>query len=167
MRSLFVVSIVLVLFVGLMGVGTTNVAASTCGAPGGIHNIWPDGCGCAGVPNDDYSIAPDPGACGGGGDPGGHPGGNGYLGQPNNMTDPIMGPPGTIVHISTIWAYPDSSCTIASSTSGLVTGSSCSIANGNVQASFVVGNVPAGIYLIQISGNHYQDVATATFIVQS
>jgi hypothetical protein len=39
--------------------------------------------------------------------------------------------------------------------------------NGNVHAGFVVGNVPAGTYLIQITGNHYQDIATVSFTVQA
>jgi hypothetical protein len=36
----------------------------------------------------------------------------------------------------------------------------------NVKAGFVVGNVPAGTYLIQISGSHYGDYTTLSFTVQ-
>ena len=106
-------------------------------------------------------------SCGGSNDPGGHTGGNGYHGDSYNGTDPIMGPVGTTVRISTMLSPADTSCSVVSSTSGLVTASSCSIVGGSVKAEFVVGNVPAGTYLIQISGNQYGDYTTVTFTVQS
>jgi hypothetical protein len=157
LRSVFVVSIVLVPFLGLALTGTTNVAASGCA-----------GGATAGRAAGDYITAtvplPD---CLGGGDPGHGSDGNGYHGGPSNSTDPNMGPVGTAVRISTTLSPGDTSCTVASSTLGLVTASSCSMSGGNVKAGFVVGNVPAGTYLVQISGNHYGDYTTLTFTVQS
>jgi len=154
LRSIFVVSIVLVLFLGL-AVGTTNVAAS-CGpavgrAPG------------------DYGSGPAPLVGCGVSDPGNgaHSSGNGYHGGPSNSTDPFIGPVGTTVHISTMLNPTDTSCNVASSTPGLITASSCSMVGGNVKTGFVVGNVPAGTYLIQIAGNHYGDYTTLSFTVQS
>jgi hypothetical protein len=154
LRSVFVLSIVLVLFLGL-AVGTTNVAA-------------PCGAAEAGRTAGDYSTAPAPldGCGGGGGDPGHGSDGNGYHGGPSNSTDPITGPVGTTVRISTMLSPTDTSCTVTSSTPALVTASSCSVSGGNVKAGFVVGNVPAGTYLIQISGNHYVDYTTLSFTVQ-
>jgi len=104
-------------------------------------------------------------SCGGGGN-GSHTDGNGYQGH-YYITDPMMGPVGATIHISSMLGRSDTSCSLASPTSGLVTASSCSMVGGNVKADFVVGNVPAGTYLIQISGNHYGDYATLSFTVQS
>jgi len=169
-RSVFAVSIVLVLFLGLvMGTTTNVVALTTCSGrepSDGIGSV-PLGCGCAGRAPSDFSTAPRPlTGCGGGGNNGHGSDGNGYQGH-DYITDPMMGPVGTNVHISTMLSPTDSSCIVASSTSGLVTASSCSMSGGNVKAGFVVGNVPAGTYLIQISGNHYDDYTTLSFTVQS
>jgi hypothetical protein len=166
MRSVFVASIVLVLFLGLAVGTTTNVAATPCGAgrASSGYGPAPSGCGCGGGSGPAAPLT----ACGGG-DPGNgsHASGNGYHGDSYNGTDPIMGPVGTSVHISTMLSPTDTSCTVTSSTSGLVTASSCSMSSGNVKAGFVVGNVPAGTYLIQVSGNQYGDYTTLLFTVQS
>ena len=157
MRTILVVSIVLVLFFGLAAGTTTNVAAVCGGGPApatGLHGAS-DGSGSALLDG-----------CGGGGDPHGSDG-NGYHGGPSNSTDPISGPVGTAVHISTMLSSTDTSCTVASSTPSLITASSCNIVVGNVKASFVVGNVPTGTYLVQISGSQYGDYITVTFTVQS
>jgi len=76
----------------------------------------------------------------------------------------MMGPVGATVNISTTLASTDMGCTLSSPTPGLITASICGLVGGNVEASFVVGNVTAGAYLIQVTGDS-GDYVTLSFMV--
>jgi len=78
--------------------------------------------------------------------------------------DGMMGPVGATVNISTKLASTDLGCTLSSPTPGLITASICGLVGGNVEASFVVGNVTAGAYLIQVTGDS-GDIVTLSFMV--
>jgi hypothetical protein len=76
----------------------------------------------------------------------------------------MMGPVGATVNISTTLPSTDIDCTLSSPTPSLITASTCGVVGGNVEASFVVGNVPAGAYLIQVTGDS-GDYVTLSFMV--
>ena len=88
---------------------------------------------------------------------------------------PSKGPTGTSVNIEgSYFLSTDTTCSISSpTTSSVITGAACSVFTAssgpflgfrNVTGSFLVGNVPAGQYVIRVSGNK-GDFAEAVFNV--
>ena len=76
----------------------------------------------------------------------------------------LMATVGATVNISTTLDPTDVSCALSSPIPGLITASTCILAGRNVEGSFIVGNVPGGTYLIQVTGDS-GDFATLTFTV--
>ncbi|HMK83179.1 MAG TPA: hypothetical protein VK503_05645, partial [Candidatus Bathyarchaeia archaeon] len=68
---------------------------------------------------------------------------------------PTKGPIGTDVTVTGSGFLPtDQSCTISSLSSGIITNAACSITSGTnaTHGSFIVGNVPRGQYVIEVTG---------------
>ena len=173
LRSVYVTSIVVVLFLGLALAGTTNVAASCGGGRGAAPPFAPDNnghvavdCGNGGGGGNAYIYAPSPNCqerCRVRWKV--HDAGSNANATNSTLTESVgIGPIGATVNVSTTLASADMSCTLSSPTLGLVTNSSCSMLDGNAEASFVVGNVAPGTYLLQMSGSS-NDYATLTFTV--
>jgi hypothetical protein len=82
---------------------------------------------------------------------------------------PTKGPLGTSVEFSgTDFSPNDNGCNVFSpQNSGIVTGSACTLRSGQTTptGSFLVGNVPAGEYLIRVQGVVTGDFADAVFNV--
>ena len=76
----------------------------------------------------------------------------------------MMAPVGATVNISTTLTSTDMGCTLSSPTPALITASTCGLVGANVEASFVVGNVTPGAYLIQVTGDS-GDYVTLSFMV--
>jgi hypothetical protein len=65
---------------------------------------------------------------------------------------PTSGPPGTTVAITGSGFDQDFACDISSSPGGLISSPTCTIGDGYVSASFIVGNVPDGLYIVTVTG---------------
>jgi len=76
----------------------------------------------------------------------------------------MMGPVGATVNISTTLASTDMDCSLSSPTPALITSSTCGLVGANVEATFVVGNVTPGAYIIQVTGDS-GDFVTLSFMV--
>ena len=82
---------------------------------------------------------------------------------------PTSGGIGTSVSITgSNFLFTDTTCAVSSVPSGLLSGTTCSITNGAVTASFrVASGVAAQSYTVSVTGSHGSDVASATFTVTS
>jgi hypothetical protein len=71
--------------------------------------------------------------------------------------------PGSIIHTSGLgFASTDTTCSL---TGNAVMSQSCTISNGNLSASFTIGNVASGSYQVTATGNPLGDLASATLQV--
>jgi hypothetical protein len=90
--------------------------------------------------------------------------------QPNQPTvklSPTSGPPGTAVAVhGSGFALGDTTCTITSSPSGLISSPQCTVSGGTVYGSFTVAPGASDAYTVVVTGNS-GDAGSATFTAAS
>ena len=84
---------------------------------------------------------------------------------PTVLLSPTSGPPGLVVAASgSGFNSADTTCTISSSPTGLISNSACSVSGGAVSGSFTVAPVPSGPYTVTVTGTT-GDAGSAPFEV--
>jgi hypothetical protein len=80
---------------------------------------------------------------------------------------PPNGPVATVVSVTgSGFSTSDTSCSITSSKSGLVTAAGCAIASGTVTGTFTVGpGIGPGTYTVTVTGDQVSDSASSSFTV--